>query len=203
MSGDRDTDTSEGHPRYALVITVVAATLTLLAAIIGLITVLVDDDGGSSTTPPTSVSTGNDGSGGGGDTTGGSGGGNEGSPPNQPRDGTSRASAKPLFANQPFEGTISAGNDVDWYVYEVPKEETATVEFVKGGEFVAIPTTLVTIYEGIEVLEWETLQSTSYPLVVKRIVSPGTSLYVEVVNECEAGCGLGPYEVVVRTGPPD
>jgi hypothetical protein len=201
MSGNRDTENSGKHPRFGVNATVAAATLTLIAAIIGLITVLANDGGGSSAPPP-SVSTENSGTGGHEVTTERPNGGNGSGSAAGPADGNSRASAKPLVANRSIESSLNAGNDVDWFVYEAAKSETATVEFVMGGEFVAIPTTNVTVFEDVEVIEQDYLQSTSEPLVVKRIVSPETRLYVEVFNECSGGCGLGPYKVVVRTGPP-
>jgi hypothetical protein len=101
-----------------------------------------------------------------------------------------------------MEGSVRAANDVDWFVYRAPKSETATVEFVKGGEPFIFPTTVVTVFDGLEQIGGETLQTTSDPLVLPRIVSPGTRLYVKVTNSCSAGCSLGPYELVVRTGPP-
>jgi hypothetical protein len=201
MSGNRDTDNSGEHRRFGVNATVAAATLTLIAAIIGLITVLANDDGGSSASPTPSGGTEKSGTGGHEDSTERSGGGN-GAGSAGPADGNSRASAKPLVANRPIESSLIAGNDVDWFVYQAEKSETATVEFVKGGEFVAIPTTNVTVFEDVEVIDQDYLQSTSEPLVVRRIVSPETRLYVEVVNECGGGCGLGPYKVGVRTGPP-
>jgi hypothetical protein len=183
---------------------VVAATLTLLAAIIGLITVLVNDDGGSdSSAPASAVVTDTTESGGGGESTS-QGSDEEGEGPLDPgRDGNSRASAKRLPPNRMIYSSIIAGNDEDWYVYEAPKDETATVEVATTGED---PSRLlfVELSEGLDQIESSSDATEAFPFVVPWTVTAGTRLFLRVADICEelGGCSVGAYKVVVRTKSP-
>jgi hypothetical protein len=206
MSPEGDiSESGRGH-RFGVTAAVVAATLTLVTAIIGLINVVADGSGSSGRNPSGEISTTlepqeseNDK----GERDGSQGSGSQLDPSH---DGNSRATAKRLEANQLIEASLIAPNDVDWYVYRVPKSETATVKFVKGdGD--GFDQVRVTFWEGLKEIEWAAVgNSESYAM--PRIVSPGARLFVSVEDRCaaEAGegvsCGVGPYSVIVRTGPP-
>jgi hypothetical protein len=204
VSDKSDTpESGQGH-RFGVTAAMAAATLTLIAAVIGLITVVIDRAGSSDENPAEVTSTFTEPNGG----TGGDGGEGatpegEGPQPTPPRDGNSRSTAKYLVVNRTVEASLAAGNDVDWFVYQAPKDETATIEFVKGGEFVAYGGVYVTVLEGLDEIEEGEVSVVSEPFVFPRNVSAGTRLFVSVEDKCGGGgCGLGPYSLVVRTSPP-
>lgn len=202
-----DENSSGKHNRYVVIAGIVAATLALLTAIIGLINVVADGSGSSGRDTSGEISTAvepQENENGKGERPGSQ---ESGSQLDPSHDGNSRASAKLLEANQQIEASIVASNDVDWYVYRAPKSETATFKFVKGDGDWAFDEIRVTIWEGLKEIESVDIgNSESY--AVPRIVSAGARLFVSVEDMCtaEAGesasCGVGPYSVVVRTGPP-
>jgi len=183
---------------------VVAATLTLATAVIGLIKVLADDSGGSggrgnraasTVTEPEESGDGNRGEGATSEA---------GELQLDPsHDGNSRATAKRVEANQPIEASLVAGNDMDWYVYHAPKAETVTIKFVEGEGELGYGGVIVTVSEGLEQVENHSVGITE-SLTVRRIVAPGARLFVRVEDICsgEGGCGIGPYNLLVRTAPP-
>lgn len=202
-----DENGSGKHNRYVVIAGIVATTLALLTAIIGLINVVADDSGSSgrdtSGEIPTAIEP-QENENGKGESHGSQGNGSQLDPSH---DGNSRATAKRFEANQQIEASIVASNDVDWYVYRAPKSETATFNFVKGDGDGAFDEIRVTIWEGLKEIESVDIgNSESY--AVPRIVSSGARLFVSVEDMCtaEAGesasCGVGPYSVMVRTGPP-
>jgi hypothetical protein len=204
MSHEVDTSQPGRRHRYLATAAVVAATLGLITAVIGLINALADDSGGSSgnangTTPtvsaPEGSEKGNRGEG------AGAGGGKPQLDPSH--DGNSRGTAKRLEANRLIEASIAAGNDQDWYVYQAPKDETATIELVEGEGELGYGGVLVTVSEGLKEIETDTVEINK-SFVVRRIVAGGAQLFVSVRDLCEenGGCGLGPYTLVVGTGPP-
>lgn len=201
MSDKSDIPESRKGHRFALA----AATLTLLAAVIGLVTVVIDRAGSSDESPAQVTSTFTEpdepqvGSNRGEGTISEG----EGSPLDPSRDGNSRSTAKHLMANQTIEASLNAANDVDWYVYQAPKAETATVEFVEGENGGYYGGVLVTVSEGLKEADTDDVQL-SESFVVSRNVSLGTRLFVNVEDLCSevGGCGIGPYSLVVRTGPP-
>jgi len=207
MSPEGDiSESGRGH-RFGVTAAVVAATLTLVTAIIGLINVVADGSSSSGRDTSGEISTTlepQESENGKGERHGSPGSGSQLDPSH---DGNSRATAKRLEANQLIEASLIASNDVDWYVYRVPKSETATVKFVKGDGDWAFDQVLVTFWEGLKEIEYVAVgNSESYAM--PRIVSSGARLFVSVEDRCaaEAGdgasCGVGPYSVIVRTGPP-
>ncbi|HWM64155.1 MAG TPA: hypothetical protein VNP96_09245 [Solirubrobacterales bacterium] len=120
------------------------------------------------------------------------------------RDGNSRATAKRLPANRPIYSSIAAGNDEDWYVYEAPKDETATVEVATAGADASGRLLIVELSEGLEEIESSADVTDEYPLLVPWEVTAGTRLFVYVHDLCPelGGCSVGPYKVDVRTSPP-
>ena len=207
MSPEGDIPESGRAHRFGVTAAVVAATLTLLTAIIGLINVVADGSGGSGRDTGGEVSTTlepQESENGKGERHGSQGGPSQLDPSH---DGNSRATAKRLEANQLIEASLIASNDVDWYVYRVPKAETVTVKFVKGDGDWGFDEVRVTFWEGLKEIESVDVgNSESYAM--PRIVSSGARLFVSVEDMCaaEAGegasCGVGPYSVIVRTGPP-
>ena len=200
MSDTSDSRESGAHHRYGVVAAVAAATLTLIAAIIGLITVFVQDDPN-----PENVVTGTaitetiEANGGKAppDT-------DEGSGSLDPaHDGNSRASAKRLPGDRTIYSSLVAGNDEDWYVYEVPKDETATVEVAPLGEEASSQLIDAVLWEGLEEIDSSTEAISGQAFVVPRLVSAGTRLFVRVADNC-MGCSIEPYpyKVEVRTSPP-
>ncbi len=193
-----DTSDSGGHHRYGVIAAVIAATLTLIAAIIGLITVFVQDGRNSESPAPVASAITETHETGGEKAPAGQGKGGASFDP--AHDGNSRASAKHLPANLAIFSSIVAGNDEDWYVYQVSKEETATIEVAMVGEeriFSAV------LWEGLKEIENNAGASNELPFVVPRVVSAGTRLFVSISDACgDLGCSIGPYKVVVRTSPP-
>ena len=187
------------HNRYAVIAGVAAATLTLIAAIIGLVTVLVDDDGSSpSLAAPPVLDTSETGGGDGGDSTSG---GNGGGSLDPARDGNSRATAKRLPANRPIYSSIAAGNDEDWYVYEAARDETVTVEVSTAGGDTASRLLFAAVFEGPEEIESSAdVDNETEPLVLPRSVEAGARLFVLVRDICPelGGCSVGLYKVIVR-----
>lgn len=196
-------ESGRGH-RFGVTAAVVAATLTLITAIIGLINVVADGSGGDTSGEISTAIEPQESENGKGERGGSQGSGSQLDPSH---DGNSRATAKRLEANQLIEASLVASNDVDWYVYRVPKSETATVKFVKGDGDWGFDEVRVTLWEGLKEIESVGVgNSESYAM--RRIVSSGARLFVSVEDKCaaEAGdgasCGVGPYSVTVRTGPP-
>lgn len=196
-------ESGRGH-RFGVTAAVVAATLTLVTAIIGLINVVADDSGssgkGTSGEISTAIEPGENENGKESERRGSQGSGSQLDPS---RDGNSRATAKRLEANQLIEGSLVAANDVDWYVYRAPKSETATVKFVEGEGETSYGGVLMTIWEGLKEIEHIGVHN-SESYAVSRIVSSGVRLFVSVEDECSeiGGCGVGPYSLIVQTGPP-
>jgi hypothetical protein len=202
MSENRDSHSGE-HPRYGVIAAVAAAALTVLAAIIGLITVLVDDDGssGSFAQAPSAITEGSEV--GGEKPVKGSAKGNGGALLDPAHDGNSHASAKHLPGNRTVYSSLVAGNDEDWYVYEAPEDETATVEVATTGEEASGRIISATLLEGPEEIETSNDASSFEPFVVPRQVAAGTRLFVRLWDTCgDLGCSIGPYRVVARTSPP-
>lgn len=189
----------EKQHRYALMAGVAAATLTLIAAIIGLVTVLVDDDGSSaSSAAPPVVETSETGGGDGEKSTGE---GNGGGSLDPTRDGNSRATAKRLPTNRPVYSSIAAGNDEDWYVYEAANDGTVTVEVSTAGGDTASRLLYAAVFEGPEEIESSAdVDNETEPLVLPRSVEAGARLFVLVRDICPelGGCSVGLYKVVVR-----
>ncbi len=206
MSPEGDiSESGRGH-RFGVTAAVIAATLTLVTAVIGLINVVADGSGSSGKDTSGEISTAIEPQESENGKSEGHGSQGSGSQLDPSHDGNSRATAKRLEANQLIEASIVASNDVDWYVYRPPKSETATFKFVKGDGDWAFDEIRVTIWEGLKEIESVDIgNSESY--AVPRIVSSGARLFVSVEDMCtaEAGesasCGVGPYSVVVRTGP--
>jgi hypothetical protein len=203
MSENRDIrDPGESH-RYGVIAAVAAAVLTLLAAIIGLITVLVNsgESSGSSARTPSAITEASE-TGGGEKPAKGSA--NNGEASLDPaHDGNSRASAKQLPGDQTVNSSLVAGNDEDWYVYEAPKDETATVEVATTGEEAYSRIISATLLEGSEEIETSNDATSDEPFAVPRQVAAGVRLFVRVWDSCgDLGCSIGPYRVVVRTSPP-
>lgn len=207
MSPEGDiSEPGRGH-RFGVTAAVIAATLTLATAIIGLINVVADDGSGSAGRDTSGeISTAiepQESENGKGESHGSQ---ESGAQLDPSHDGNSRATAKRLEANQLVEASLVAANDVDWYVYRAPKSETATVKFVEG-DIESFGEVLVTIWEGLKEIE-RASPGNSESFAMPRIVSSGTRLFVSVADKCavEAGegvsCGVGPYSVIVRTGPP-
>lgn len=199
-------ESGPGH-RFGVTAAVIAATLTLVTAVIGLINVVADDSGSSGRGTSGEISTAIEPQESENDKSEGHGSQGSGSQLDPSHDGNSRATAKRLEANQLIEASIVASNDVDWYVYRAPKSETATFKFVKGDGDWGFDEIRVTIWEGLKEIESVDIGN-SESHAVPRIVSSGARLFVSVEDMCtaEAGegasCGVGPYSVVVRTGPP-
>lgn len=203
MSEKREGVDSGKHNRYVVIAGTTTAVLTLIAAIIGLVSVLADDGGssaGSATAPITETSE-----------TG------SGESPEDPseedvegtldpaHDGNSRATAKRLPASRTIYSTIAAGNDEDWYVYEAPKEETATVEVATAGEEAASRILWAVVFQGQDEIESSAdVDNEIEALVLPWGVEAGTRLFVVVRDTCAdlGGCSVGEYKVAVRTSPP-
>lgn len=204
MSGKGETSESGKHNRFAVMAGVAAASLTLIAAIIGLVTAFVDDGGSSASSagaPPVTETSETGGS----ESTGAPSEGNGEDSLDPTRDGNSRATAKRLPANRPVYSSIAAGNDEDWYVYEAAEEETATVEVATAGEETASRVLYAAVFEGPEEIESSAdVDNEIEPLVLPRSVKPGTRLFVLVRDICPdlGGCSVGLYKVAVGTSPP-
>lgn len=199
-------DTSDSGRRHGFLATaaVVAATLGLITAAIGLINALADDSGGSSGNPAETTSAVVEPEGGekgnrGEDAA------SEGKEPqlDPSHDGNSRATAKRVEANRLVEASLVAGNDEDWYVYRAPEAETATVQITEGEGELGYGGVVMKVSEGLK--EVETVDvDLNETVAVRRLVASGASLYVNVWDICAdgGGCGVGPYSLVVRTAPP-
>jgi hypothetical protein len=202
MSDKSDIPEPEQGHRFGVTAAMAAATLTLIAAVIGLVTVVIDRAGSGDESPAEVTSAFTDPDRNGSDGREGTASEGKGAPLDPSRDGNSRSTAKRLIANQLIEASLDAGNDVDWYVYQAPKAETATVEFVEGEGELGYGGVFVTVSEGLKEIDSSDV-SISESFAVPRSVSAGGRLFVSVEDLCgEAGCGIGPYSVVVRTGPP-
>jgi hypothetical protein len=203
MGSEVDTPQSGRRHSFLAAAAVVAATLTLIAAVIGLINALADDSGSngspsettSAVTEPEESENGDRGEGAASE---------EREPRSDPsHDGNSRATAKRLEANQLIEASIAAGNDEDWYVYPASKAETATVELTEGEGELGYGGVTMKVTEGLKEVEIVHV-GINESGVVRRIVAPGARLYVNVWDPCAevGGCGVGPYSLVVRTASP-
>ncbi len=181
----------------------------IVAAFIGGYFVLVDDDPKTST--PAAESDRRDGSGqattDGGNASqspGGDNGAGEGNSPTRELpapDGNSRLSAKPLAANEPEDTSLSTSNDVDWFVYQAPRNEDVKVEFTKGEGIEPNGSLYVNVWEEAELAK-EIHPTSEKPDILRRSLTKGTRLYVQVEDDCGTGCGIGPYQVLVQTAPP-
>lgn len=204
MSDKSDVPGSGKHNRYVVMAGIVAATLSVIAGAITLITVLVNDDrnaGNAATATPLTetIETGS-----GENPTKDPGEGNGEASLDPTRDGNSRATAKRLPANRPVYSSLAAGNDEDWYVYEAPRDETATVEVVTAGADASERLLNAELSEGLEEIESSADVTDGYPLLVPWEVTAGTRLFIYVRDICPelGGCSVGPYKVDVRTSPP-
>jgi hypothetical protein len=213
MSDDSDSRESNQHHHFWSTATVVAAILTVLAAVIGLVTVIIDRSSSSGEGSAQAISTFTEPDRGGeesgeNDVPGESDRGDGPTPDGEAQwdpshDGNSRSSAKELKANQPLQASMAAANDEDWYVYRAPKEETATVEVVPFEREITSEILSVSLFEGTEEIAHSADASDSEPFVVPRGLSQGARLFLYLRDSCgDLGCSIGPYRVVVRTGPP-
>jgi len=203
MSENREIRDPGGHPRYGVIAAVAAAALTLLAAVIGLITVLVDEgeSSGSSAQMPSAITEASE--------VGSekpakeSAKGNAGASLDPAHDGNTQASAKHIPGDRTVYSSLVAGNDEDWYVYEAPEDETATVEVTTTGPEASGRIISATLLEGPEEIDTSNDASSFEPFVVPRQVTAGTRLFVRLFDSCgDLGCSIGSYLVVVRTSPP-
>ena len=207
-NGSEDSQPGQRH-RLLVILAALTGVVTLTAAIIGLVNTIVDgSEGGSAqvgSAPAKGATTVREpaeseppAAGGGEQGARGS----ERRAPDPSRNGNSRSTAKRLQANREIESSLVAANDMDWYVYEARKPETATVEFTEGDTGEGYGGVVVIVSEGLkEVTSSHVDLSETYKL--SRLVSPGTSIYVTVKDGCGigTGCGVGPYSLVVSTGP--
>ncbi|MDX6622782.1 MAG: hypothetical protein QOE75_714 [Solirubrobacterales bacterium] len=118
-------------------------------------------------------------------------------------DGSSRGEPKLLMPDKPEEASINAGNDVDWYVYEVTEDQTATIELIKGksppdSESAGVA---VSIWEENTLVE-KTGAWPDEPLIFPHGATRGIPLYIEVIDECGSGCSRGAYSIEIRSAPP-
>lgn len=193
---------------------------TILAAIIGGIAIVIADSDDPAATPvrapsPTEAETGGEGDGGeapagDSDSTAVDGGSTKTEAPTVPPrqtvrtgDGGSRMEPKLLKPNRWRNESIDSGNDVDWFVYEVTEDQTATIEIIKG----ANPPDREAAGVAVDIWEENTkIEDTGAwpdePLTYPHGATRGVPLYIEVVDECETGCSMGPYSIIVRSAPP-
>jgi len=204
MSDKSDASDSGRHNRYVVIAGSIAATLSVVAGAIGLITVLVNDDDNAGTSAAATPLTETTETGRGENPTRGPDEPSGAGPLDPTHDGNSRATAKRLPANRSIYSSIAAGNDEDWYVYEAPKDETATVEVGTAGADASNRLLIVELSEGLEEIESSADVDNEYPLLVPWEVTAGTRLFVYVHDLCPelGGCSVGPYKVEVRTSPP-